>query len=415
MVRWNLEGAKLSMKSLEIGVGVSQAKDTLASVQEAVSKAKLGLTVTPGLALVTTTVEHEREPFLAAVRAALPDIAVSGITTSLGILGTSGVVSSANGVVGVMLFASPDGSVQFGAASASATDNVGEAAAAAASRIQMQQPGKTPSVLLVTPTPGAEEDVLAGIARVFPGVPAYGGSAADHAIQGEWSAFGNDGVHTNGVAIAAVFGNVKVGGAFVSPYSVTATEAVVTESDGRTIQKLDGRPAATVLGEWVGESISDQVQSGGVVLAQTALSPLAIRRKAGTRTHHIPTHPFQIVQPGGAVRVFTKPAQGDVICLLEGSVEALTGHLQNLVAEALSSGSMSKRDVTGGFLIYCAGCAAAVGAELDNALRTHLQSALGEVPLLGLCTFGEQGFVPELGNAHHNLSLSLVLFGSRES
>jgi hypothetical protein len=30
--------------------------------------------------------------------------------------------------------------------------------------------------------------------------------------------------------------------------------------------------------------------------------------------------------------------------------------------------------------------------------------------MLGLCTFGEQGHIPGLGNVHQDLSLSLTLF-----
>jgi hypothetical protein len=30
--------------------------------------------------------------------------------------------------------------------------------------------------------------------------------------------------------------------------------------------------------------------------------------------------------------------------------------------------------------------------------------------MLGLCTFGEQGYIPGLGNVHQDLSLSLTLF-----
>ncbi len=32
------------------------------------------------------------------------------------------------------------------------------------------------------------------------------------------------------------------------------------------------------------------------------------------------------------------------------------------------------------------------------------------VPMLGLCTFGEQGHIPGLGNVHQDLSLGLTLF-----
>jgi hypothetical protein len=282
---------------------------------------------------------------------------------------------------------------------------------AAAERIAAQHPGKKPVLLFIMASPGNEEDVLAGLADVFPSVPAYGGSAADHAIAGQWQTMGEAGVQKSGVTIAAFFGELRFGGAFVAPYEKTTTSAQVTEVVGRDLISLDGRPAATVLGEWVGESISDQVASGGVVLAQTALSPLALCRVENDVKHFVPTHPFKINQPGGTVSVFALPRQGDKVCLLSGSVESLTYRLADLVNLALANGGLSRDAVTGGFLIYCAGCAGAVGGELDEALRRHVGGALGDSKILGLCTFGEQGYVPGMGNMHHNLSLSLVLFG----
>lgn len=403
------------MRRVEIGLGKSLLRDTKAAVTEAIAQAKAKLTGTPGLALVSSTVEHDKDVFLTAFRETLPNVPISGITTSLGILGADGITSSAEGVVAVLLFSSPSGTVTFAAGGAlidgSSRLAAKEAAVRAARLIEAKHPGKRPAVLLLTASPGAEEDILAGLADVFPGVPAYGGSAADHAIAGQWSTFSDAGALQNGVAVAALFGDIQVGGAFVAPYDATNTKAVVTAAEGRTIKSIDGKKAAQVLSEWVGDKIADQVENGGVVLAQTALSPLALRRTVGGLTHDIPTHPFQIIQPEGSVGVFALPAVGDTLCLLKGTVDGLTGNLDVLVTKALEDGKLTPDTVCGGLLIYCAGCAGAVGGELHEALKKYIGKHLPDAPVLGLCTFGEQGYVPGLGNAHHNLSLSLVLFG----
>jgi hypothetical protein len=85
--------------------------------------------------------------------------------------------------------------------------------------------------------------------------------------------------------------------------------------------------------------------------------------------------------------------------------------LGELVRRARENGRLRKDQVRAGVLIYCAGCAGSVGQSLDEGLRKHLADELGDVPLLGMCTFGEQGFVPGLGNLHQDLSVSLVLIG----
>jgi hypothetical protein len=401
-------------EAIELSLGVSVLKDTKAAVEEAVARAKSKLSIAPSLAIVSLTVEHSVDVFFAAIRSELPDVPVSGLTTSLGMLGADGVTASVDGVVAVLLFASPNGSVTFDVGGSAITRGARDAGRAAAQAIAKRNVNKQPAVLLFTASPGAEEDALAGVGEVFPGVPAYGGTAADHAIAGQWCTFSNVGATRNGVVVTAFFGKVKVGGAFVVPYESMPITAIVTAAEGRKIKTLDGKPAASVLGQWVGDSIDDQVEQGGVVLAQTALSPIGIRRTIGRNTYLIPTHPSQIIQPEGSVGVFTLPKVGDEVCLLKGTVESLTGGLDVLITNALANGKLSRDKVAGGVLIYCAGCAGAVGEALHDALRTYVGKGLPDVPLLGLCTFGEQCYVQGFGNAHYNLSLILVLFGKND-
>jgi len=78
---------------------------------------------------------------------------------------------------------------------------------------------------------------------------------------------------------------------------------------------------------------------------------------------------------------------------------------------AQTSARLAPEKTRAALLIYCAGCAGAVGPELDQALRARLRPLLKDIPLLGLCTFGEQGHIPGLGNVHQDLSVSLLLLG----
>ena len=62
--------------------------------------------------------------------------------------------------------------------------------------------GEKPRIVLLAATPGNEEEVIAGIGDVLPGVPIFGGSAADHAIEGAWSVFTSQGAVKSAVSIA---------------------------------------------------------------------------------------------------------------------------------------------------------------------------------------------------------------------
>jgi hypothetical protein len=403
------------MKNLEIGIGHSTLASSRAAVFEAVEQAQRGFrTGKKGkvLAFVTATVEHSADAVFAAVREALPDALIHGITTSLGLLGLDGVVSGPDGVVGILLFHST-GDVHLGIGYAELGGDPQKSGRAAAEQILSQGGGARPALLLFNAAPGEEEAILQGVAEVLPEVPAFGGSAADHAIAGEWSVFTNEGPRKNAVSIAALFGNVSIGGALLAPYRPAGKAATITRGTARKLGELDGKPAAQVLNSWLDGSLEYQLAEGGNILAQTALRPLGIRHDTPAGPHYVTLHAAQIHVPSHDVDLFAAIRAGQEICLMEGNVEGLIDVLSELVKRALENGRLARSEVRAGVLIYCAGCAGAVGQALDVGLRKHLRKELGDIPLLGMCTFGEQGYIPGLGNLHQDLSVSLVLIGDR--
>ena len=397
------------MTQLRTGFGTSTVADTQAAVDGAVQQARAQLGgLDPGLAMVTCTVEHDAHAVFAALRRALPDTLIQGVTTSLGVLTKQGIVASGEGVIGVLLFAA-DGNLRFSVGYATLGADARGAGRRAAS--QLASSDLPPRVLLFSSSPGREEDILAGIADVLPGIAAFGGSAADHAIVGEWSVFTNAGVEKDAVSVAALCGDVAFGGALLAPFEATSSRAIVTAGHDRHIARLDDQPAGEVLNTWLGGSLSLQVAEGGNILAQTALSPLAIRHQTTHGDHYVTIHPSQIHVEDGSIDLFARVHQGDEICMMKGTVEDLTQVLGRLYS--LSCRGLSPDKIRAALLIYCAGCAGAVGSALHDGLRTHLGPALGAIPLLGMCTFGEQGHIPGLGNVHQDLSVSLLLIAEQ--
>jgi len=150
----------------------------------------------------------------------------------------------------------------------------------------------------------------------------------------------------------------------------------------------------------------DVDRDGGNLLVQTALSPLGI---AHGEDFYLLLHPAQ-AHATGEVDLFAEAPEGAKLCLMSGSVDSLVGIIDSLVDHCLSSAKLEAKDARGAFLIYCAGCAGAVGGRIEEVL-SRLAARLPGVPLLGFCTFGEQGFVPSVGNVHTNLSVALVVAG----
>lgn len=405
------------------GLGAALGHSTLSDVRDAaraaVEQARRGLSgQPPGLALVAATVDYPAAALFFALRELLPEVPIHGMTSAIGVLGSGGVLSSLGGQggsLGILLLAgSPQVRFATGHAELGSDPRLAGQLAAAQLLDDPNNPGEhaeqLPQLVLVHASPGHEEALLAGIGDRLPGVPVFGGSAADHAISGSWSVFTSAGPRSQAVSVAAIFGPVAVAGTLLTPYRPAGPTATVTQGAGRQLRELDGEPAAHVLNRWLSGSLELQVAEGGNILAQTALRPLA-RRSQG---HHLLLHPsaIHLGASGSAIELFASlpsPAPGTELCLMEGSVDGLLEALGELVPAACASGRLPKEAVRAALLFYCAGCAGIVGPRLDAALRRHLRQALGDIPLLGMCSFGEQGFIPEAGNVHQNLSIGLVL------
>lgn len=399
----------MTMTQLRAGFGTSTLADTQAAVEQAVRAASSSLGgLAPGLAVVTATVEHSAAAVFAAVRRLLPSVLVHGVTTSLGVLAKEGIVASGEGVVGILLFAA-EGDIGFAVGYAV----LGEDARAAGRRAaeQLGHGPLPPRVLLFNSSPGREEDTLAGIAEVLPDVPAFGGSAADHAIVGEWSVFTDAGAEKDAVSVAALCGDVDFSGALLAPFLATSHRATVTAGHDRRMTSLDGKPAAEVLNAWLDDSLALQLAEGGNILAQTALRPLALRHQTSLGEHYVTIHPAQVHVEDHSIDLFARIRLGDEVCMMSGTVEGLTRVLAELYERTMRG--LRPEKVRAAILIYCAGCAGAVGSALHEGLRTQLGRAMGEIPLLGMCTFGEQGYISGLGNVHQDLSVSLLLIAEK--
>lgn len=398
------------MSDLVMGAGHSAAQETRAAVREAVDVARRALGgKAPRLAIVAATVDHDASAVHAAFREALPGVPLHGATTSLGVLTSSGVVMGSNGGVGVLLFGS-EKDASFAAGSADFAEGAREAGRKAARALQSSS-GEAPRLVFIAATPGREEEVLAGIGDVLPGVPVFGGSAADHAIVGQWSVFTDGGAIKEGVSLAGLWGApLRIGAVLEGPYEPTEKRAVITASKGRAIETLDGRAATEVLHGWIGDSIAHEVREGGNLLMQTAMTPVGIARGGDeARPFYLLLHPAQ-AHPAGPVDVFAEAPEGATICLMSGSADSLVGIIDRIVDRCLATANLEPKDARGAFLIYCAGCAGAVGGRIEEVL-SRLKNRLGDVPILGFCTFGEQGHVPGVGNVHSNLSVALVITG----
>jgi hypothetical protein len=102
-----------------------------------------------------------------------------------------------------------------------------------------------PKLVLMTAAPGKEEEILLGVEDVIgKEVPIFGGSAGDNDQSGKWKEFANGEVYGDGVALTAVYTDLKVGWEFESGYLRTERSGIATIVKRRIIYDIDHKPAA---------------------------------------------------------------------------------------------------------------------------------------------------------------------------
>ncbi|MFP4167227.1 MAG: FIST signal transduction protein [Desulfonatronovibrionaceae bacterium] len=261
---------------MRISVFWTRETDAREAAKEVFSQLSAEMPGTPDMVFAYYTEALDPTHLARSMAEFAPNAAVHGGSTCQGVLVNSGFVSGTPGILGVLALHDPDG--DFGT-SICEFGNDPEQAAAKAVRESLSnagRPGESPLFVWISSTPGREEKILAGIESVLgPNIPVLGGSAADDAVAGNWSVIGNGSASTEGVAVTSFFPSQEPGFSFHSGYSPTSHFGVATETEGRILKEIDGRPAALVYNDWTEGAISSVLPRGGDVLGLTSWYPLA--------------------------------------------------------------------------------------------------------------------------------------------
>lgn len=346
----------------------------------------------------------------AAALARFDIAALHGGSSCLGIMTQDGVNIDSGAGIGALAIWDATGS--FGTGSADLGHNAAEAAqrATVAALAAAGRPGEIPDLVWLTVAPGREEQALQGIhAAIGPDTPIVGGSSADNDISGNWAQFGPLQSHREGVAVSVLFPSTRVASAYQGGYAPTGASGVVTRVAGRRLFEIDGEPAAAVYHGWTGGAVP--VPGSGELPA--SLLSAATLWPLGRVTRQIAGVPFHLLahvvtaNTDGSLELFADVAHGDRLWQMQGSADSLVARAGRVARQARADGS---GDIAGALVVYCAGCMLAVRPRMAEVC-SGINAALGEVPWLGVFTFGEQG-VPVGGRAKHgNLMISCTVFG----
>ena len=416
-VAWTKEKGIATVK---VSYGWSVKDGMKEAVHEAVSMVKKQLKgVTLDYALLFSTVGYDSEELLQEVRKLLgPNVQIYGGTSCLGVTTRDGFHVGEVGSLALMTILSSE--ISFGVGGANLEVSSPREAGKKAILEAIENAGKgrkeRPKLVLMTGVPGREEEILLGIEDVLgKEVPVIGGSAADNDISGKWKVFANDHVYSNGVALTVVYTDLKVGWAFQSGYLRTEKQGVITKAEGRVIYEIEHRPAAEVYNEWVGGELSDVLKTGGKILTRTAFCPLAkVIRGKGGETYYLSIHPLSFNLPSKSLTVFANVEEGDAISFLRGNWELLLNRAGTTTMQSRARGIISEEEAVCGIFTFCAGTMLAIPRGEMPKMPLLVNDALGRrgVPFIGTFTFGEQGFLPGVGNKHGNLVNSMIIFST---
>lgn len=332
-------------------------------------------------------------------------------SSCLGALGSNATGHDSLNDLVVFALEDPDG--HYGVGSDSISLKNPREAASSAIMAALENSGvsfESPALVWCAMPPGNEEEMLAGFADVIgPNIPVFGGSAADNDVTGQWQQGTHTDIGDDRVVVAVLHTSTPIGMSYSSGYKPTKKECIATDVEGRILNQLDDKQAAIIYNQLSDNSIASSL-TGGNVLASTTLYPLGqeIESSLGI-TEYLLSHPDSVTEDG-ALTLFSEISPNTRLVVMEGSVEGLISRAEKVVVNAiglLPEGSEPK----GILIIYCAGCMLTVSDSISTMLD-KVRNSIGDIPVAGAYTFGEQGRFLDGVNRHGNLMISAVVFGS---
>lgn len=399
---------------LVIGQGASTADEGRAAALEAVARSRTVLGERPvSFVMVASSEGYEFDHVISGIRKGYGSgVKIWGLTSHKGVMTREGWQKGKG--LSVMAFSSDH--MAFGVGDAE-LDNP-EAAARTACRMAVKDAGKSsnekPAMILMTASFGEEERLVDEIDAFFGGgVKIFGGSAGDNNLTGGWRQLSSRGVHEKGVVLTLIYTDLKIGTVYGSGigYVPTDKRGTVTRSEGRVIHEIDNRPAGEVYNEWLGGTISDKVKNGGSLMFEGILAPLVQKVTAPDgMTHNLTIHAGELNKEDGALRTFAVSKAGEEISILHGSPDAHFNRPPIVAIMARTDGRIAPGEVAGTLFICCASTHMVLERRVGGFIPM-VNRVLNSAPFLGAFTFGEQGFIPGLGNRHQNLINSMIVFG----
>ena len=395
---------------MKIEIGTSINSDSKTAIQECLDQIKIK---NPSYILSYLTSEIDAQVVYEGIKNKYPDTKVIGATSCLGILTQKGFIGKDGRAVGIFASEDSDGEYSVGQSTLESPTLAAEDACKKAMS-SCGHEGEQPDFVWMLCSPGDEEKYLQGIQDTLgEGVTVYGGSCGDNGIEGKWKLLGSEGVSSEGLVLLFGYTSNPPCSSFLGGFEPTDKKAIVTKASGRVLYELDHKSALHLYSEWTENAfgeIPDKITEEKSVLEFSSLHPLG-REKAKINSIgiHLLSHPEAVTKDGG-LRLFTEIKEGDELTLMQGSKDSIKERPREILQTLLNRENIKVEEIKGVLLVYCAGCLLTVGPEAMDSVGKDIQSVIGDKPLFGAFTFGEQGSLLGENNFHGNLMVSVTVF-----
>ena len=353
------------------------------------------------VAFIFSSVKYDQKALIDGAKEVLGSAPIIGCTSNGGILVPDGYITSNNGFAGILAIGDPDTAVGVaGSAKMLTARETGRKVAIDA----MNKVGTTfsPSYFFMIANPGEEEEYAKGIQDVIGDVPMFGGSSADDDLTGKWKIFTNEGIFSEGVAVAFFYTNKKIMNEYTGKYHETVNSGVITKIEGRrTLKEIDGIPAMKKYAEWTGFKTRELM--GDKILTASILKPMGVKTPTGNVTlirHPMAGNADYSINLGNDLSVNTAVIQ--MQASLDELIEAPKLTLRKLKSKLPSEPAAY-------LFIHCGGRKIAIGDRINEVAKLVKEEA-GDVPYIMPFTFGEYGRAEHEANNMGGLMLSETAF-----
>lgn len=270
-----------------------------------------------------------------------------------------------------------------------------------------------PSHIIIHATMGFEERVIEGIHDVYDNrVQIFGATAANDKFLSRPFVFKDDVFVESGVLLIAVFGNRFQCIIEQAGYLPTQKSGIITKARGRTILSIDGKPAADVYDDWTDHLFTLDIHHNGILPRSAALYPLGCDSLAQDCGHFWLAHPYKINPTNRSIDLYSELEVGSRVILMRSSADLLVdqaGKTFHLIMRGVD-----RSRIRTAFVMYCAGCASII-AENMPTVCDKLKKEMGDIPFIGLSSFGEQGRLEQSQRDYHgNMMIVFLLIQKRD-